>query len=265
MHGMGSGIGSADLRAKNVQEQTRADKAPDVDLGGAELNIQVHFERFLDKKITATMDLSLADMEINPFMIAVGKTQLGIDTPEDLARVMIAQWLERSMATSFGSTLQSIAREFADKDPPRGLTARLVRDGITYNMIIKAGPSHNVQVARNIRQVLLRYKDADPDSVPVFGSCYGRVEEMGQIMKKEMAGIRVFVGRRFWEFLSLDAGCYEKISHIASQVGASYENPDAGTLENVIEKKAECIAAELKEIYGNGREDFWRRILGGRI
>lgn len=224
----------------------------------------MHFERFLDNKITATMDLSRRDMEINPFLFALARNQLGIDGPTALARLMILQWLERSMSTSFGSTLQNVAREFTNKTPPRGLTACLVRDGVTYNMIIKAGPNHNVQVARSIRQVLLKHKDLDSDSVPVFGSCYGRDEEMGQIVKKELAGIRVLAGRRFWEFLSLDANCYDRITQIASQVGASYQNPDAGTLEDVVRKKAECLALELKEIYGNRTEDFWRNMLGGR-
>lgn len=224
----------------------------------------MHFEKFLDGKISATMDLSLACMEINPFLIAVAKSQLGLKSPEDLARLMITQWLERSMSTSFGSTLQNIVREFTNQKPPRDLTARLVRDGITYNMIVKAGPNHNVQVANNIRAVLLKYQEADPDSISLFGSCYGREDEMGQIMKKTLAGMRVLVGRSFWEFISQDAGCYDKIAQIASQVGASYQDPDAGLLEDVIAKKAECIAIDLKEIYGHGNEDFWRNILGGR-
>lgn len=249
---------------RSRQEETSTDGSQSSVHDNTYLNIRMHFERFLDKKITATMDLSRSDMEINPLMMAVAKNQLGINTPEELARLMIVQWLERSMSTSFGSTLQNIAREFGGEKPPHGLTARLVRDGTTYNMIIKAGPNHNVQVARNIRQVLSRYEEDDPYSVSLFGACYGRDEEMGQIMKKELSGIKVLVGRRFWEFLSLDAGCYDRIMQIALQVGESYRDPDAGTLKDVISKKARHVAIELKEIYGKNEEDFWLNMLDGR-
>lgn len=78
----------------------------------------MHFGGFLGLKIT-TMDLSLDDIEINPFMITVAKSQMHISTPKDLAEWMVVQWLERSMATSFGSILQSIAKEFAYKKPPK--------------------------------------------------------------------------------------------------------------------------------------------------
>ena len=228
-----------------------------------ELNIRMYFEKFLDSKITATMDLLREDMDINPFMISVVRNQLKINTPQDLAKLMITQWLERSMVTSFGSTLQNIAKEFANKKPPAGLTASMVKHGKTYHMIIKAGPNHNVQVARNIRQVLLRSQESDPGSIPMFGACYGQNEAVSPIMKKELGDIQILVGRRFWEFLSSDPGCYEKILRIASEVGEAYQDPDAGTLGDVIKQKAECFEIELKKIYGNKDKDFWKNMLGG--
>ena len=66
-----------------------------------ELNIRMHFENFIGNKIAAIMDLSLSNFDINPFLIATIRDQLGISTPLDLARWLITQRLERSMVTGF--------------------------------------------------------------------------------------------------------------------------------------------------------------------
>ena len=227
-----------------------------------ELNIRMYFENFLDNRIATIMDLSLSDFDINPFLIATVRDQLGISTPLDLARWLITQRLERSMVTGFGSTLQNIAKEFSNKKPPQNVTASITRDGKTYNLIIKSGSNHNVQVARNIRQVLLNSKSTEPDSIPVFGICCGDEGDVGTIVKKHMDGIQILSGRRFWDFISQDPECYRKILQIASEVGRIHRDPDAGTLEEAIMKKTKHLESELKKIYGDLDNDFWSNILG---
>ena len=74
-----------------------------------ELNIRTHFETFLDKKITAIMDLTLSEIDVNPFLMSTIHHQLNLKTSQDLSKWMIMQRLERSMVTGFGSTLQNIA------------------------------------------------------------------------------------------------------------------------------------------------------------
>lgn len=126
-------------------------------------------------------------------------------------------------------------------------------------MIIKAGPNHNVQVSRNIRQVLLSVKESEPGSVPLFGACYGDGDDMGQILKKELVGIQILVGRQFWKFVSSDPDCYDKIVAIASETGGSYRDPEIGTLEEAARRKS--AESELKKIYGD-RDEFWKNLLG---
>ena len=227
-----------------------------------ELNIRMHFENFIGNKIAAIMDLSLSDFDINPFLIATIRDQLGISTPLDLARWLITQRLERSMVTGFGSTLQNIAKEFSNRKPPQNVTTSITRDGKTYNLIIKSGSNHNVQVARNIRQILLSSKSTESDSIPMLGICYGNEEDVGAIIKKHMEGIQILAGRRFWDFISQDPGCYRRILQIASEVGRIYKDPDAGTLEEAIKKKTEHLELELKKIYGDRDNDFWSNMLG---
>ena len=226
-----------------------------------ELNIRRHFENFLNNRIVATMDLSLSDFDINPFLIATVRGQLGIKTPRDLAEWLITQRLERGMVTGFGSTLQNIAKEFSNTKSPPNITASIIRDGKVYNMIIKSGSNHNQPVARNIRQILLGSINNTNNIVPIFGICCGEEEDVSSIMKKQLEGIHILAGRRFWDFISQDLGCYKRILQIATEVGVTYRDPDVGTLEDAIGKKIAEIETELKKIYGYG-DDFWMNMLG---
>lgn len=226
-----------------------------------ELNIRGHFENFLDNRIVATMDLSLSDFDINPFLIATVRDQLSLKTPRDLAEWLIIHRLERGIVTGFGSTLQNIAKEFSNAKSPPNITASIVRDDKIYNMIIKSGSNHNLSVARTIRHTLLSSTSKSPNAVPIFAICCGEEADINSIMKKQLEGIHILAGRHFWDFISQDPGCYKRILQVATDVGTSYRDPDIGTLGEAIRKKTIEIEAELKKIYGCG-DDFWVNMLG---
>ena len=226
-----------------------------------ELKIQTHFENFLDNKITAIMDLSLSDIEINPFLIAAIHRQLDIKTHRDLAKWIIMQRLERSLVTGFGSTLQSIAKEFSNEKSLPNLTARIKRNTKIYNLVIKSGSNHNVQVVKNIQQVLLNTKTIEPDSVPVFGICYGNEKTVSSIVRKYIDGVQLLIGKHFWNFISEDPNCYKKITEIATRVDKNYKDPNAGTLNEAIEYKINNLDSELKKKYGDTNKKFWDAIL----
>ena len=229
-----------------------------------ELNIRTHFETFLDKKITAIMDLTLSEIDVNPFLLSTIHHQLNLKTSQDLSKWMIMQRLERSMVTGFGSTLQNIAKEFSTDKPLPNLTAKIIRNGKTYNFVIKSGPNHNVQVVQNIRRILLHSKTIESDSIPVFGICYGNESIVGSIVKKYTKGIQVLIGKHFWDFISEDQNCYKKILEIASSVGKNYKDPDVGSLGEVISHKIEEFSSELKKIYGDTDVKLWSGMLEGK-
>jgi len=222
-----------------------------------ELNIQMHFENFLNNKINTLMDMNVFDIEINPFFIASTRNQLGINTSRDLAEWLIRQRLERGMVTSFGSTLQSIAKEFCNEEPLPNTTARIARGGKVYNLIIKSGSNHNIPVTQNIQKILLSTKQAEPDSIPIFGVCYGNEETIGSIVKKHMTGVQLLVGRPFWDFISGDPTCYDQILKIATRVDKDYVDPDVGSLRRVMEQKIDALDKTIKKIYSNADNGFW--------
>lgn len=226
-----------------------------------ELNIQMYFENFLNNKINTLMDMQVSEIEINPILISATSNQLGIKTSHDLAEWLIRQRLERGIVTSFGSTLQNIAKEFCNAKPLPNTTARIVRDGKIYNLIIKSGSNHNIQVTQNIQRILLQTKKNEPDSVPVFGICYGTEAMIGNIVKKHTCGIQLLVGKPFWDFISGDPDCYNQILKIAMRVDKNYVDPNIGSLGHVMEKKIIGLTEEIKKIYSTTGDDFLNNVL----
>lgn len=210
------------------------------------------------------MDLSLSDLDMNPFLISIMHTQLNLKSPHDLAEWLLRQRLERSMVTGFGITLQNIAKEFSSETPLSNITMKIKKNGKIYNIKIKAGANHNIQVVQNIKQVLQQSKKLEPNSIPIFGVCYGNEDSVGSIVKKHIEEIQMVVGKDFWEFISNDPNCYEKILQIATDVDKNYRDLDVGSLGDVIEKKVKYLTIELEKIYGNDEDKFWRNVLEGK-
>lgn len=227
-----------------------------------ETRIRMHIENFIAKKIDTVIGLSMSDFELNPFFIATVRNQLQINTPRDLAQWLIQQRMERSMVTGFGSTLQNIAKEFSNEKPLPHLTAKMTRNGKTYNLIIKSGPKHNLPVTQSIQRILLNTKNIEPDSIPIFGMCYGNEDSVGGIVKKYASEVKQLVGKDFWKFLSNDPTCYDKILKIATDVGTNYRDKNGNSLAQVLERKMKYMEKELKKLYSDESNGFWNNVLG---
>lgn len=227
----------------------------------AKIRIKIHFEDFLANKFRAIKGLSLSDFDINPFLIATVQSQLGMTAPRDLAEWLVRQRVERSMVTGFGPILQRIAREFSNEKPLPNLTARITRDGRIYNLIIKSGSKHNLPVIQSIQRFLLNSKKSEPDSIPIFGMCCGNENTIGSIVKKHGSNVKQLVGKEFWTFISNDSQCYNAILEIAADVGSKYTDPDGATLQQIIDRKISYIETELKKLYTDSPEGFWRAML----
>jgi len=226
-----------------------------------EIRIRDQLVAFLSKKIQAVKDISVTDMEINPFFIATVQTQLAMKNQRDLAEWLVRQRVERSMVTGFGTTLQNIAKEFCHEKPLPNLTAKMNKDGKTYNIIIKSGPNHNVPVSSGIQQALLNSKTIEPESIPIFGMCYGNEESIGTIVKKYAGGVKQLVGKEFWTFISGDPDCYMQILEMAKNTGKHYKDISGNSLNQTMEKKIEYVTRELEELYGKDTNVFWKNIV----
>lgn len=226
-----------------------------------EIRIRDHLTSFLARKIQAIRTISMEDMEINPFLIATTQGQFAMKVQHDLAAWLVRQRIERSMVSGFGVTLQEIAKEFCHEKPLPNITARMIREGKTYNIMIKSGSNHNIAVISRIQQVLLNSQKTDPDSIPIFGICYGNPESVGAIMRKYSSGVRRIVGREFWSFISGDSDCYDRILEIARDTGKHYKDSGGNSLEQAMTQKIGYITEELEELYGKNPSTFWKNLV----
>jgi len=227
-----------------------------------EIRIKKHFKNFLDTRMNSIENLSIWDMEINPFLIAVVKSQLRLKTPHDLAEWLVKQRIERGLVTAFGKTLQTVAKEFSSEKTLPGLTMKLKKAGKTYNMMIKSGPNpYPMQPAIDMQRILLDTRKKEPSSIPIFCMCYGNEEAVSNIVKTYMNEVKHLVGKDFWEFISGDKNCQQKILTIAKDIGNDYRDKKGNSLNEVIERKIKNIEEELKQLYGYNNSKFWSNVL----
>ena len=232
-------------------------------LGDAsKIRIRLHFEKFLSNKAQALKDLSLAEMSINPFLIAAMGNEIGITDSHKLARWMVLQRIERSASTAFGAPLKHIAKEFCNADPLPGMDARIERDHSVYNMVITSGPKHNATAAQSIQKRLIGTKNAEPDSIPVLGMCYGNDDSIGTITKKYADSVQQIAGRDFWTFVSEDPDCYKEILEIAAVAHKYVHSQTQVTLEQLIQRKIDYIAGELESLRRGDDGDRLTDLLG---
>lgn len=227
-----------------------------------QVRIRLQFERFLSNKIQSIENLSLSDISINPFLMAVMGRQIGVVSYRELARWMVLQRLERGSSTGFGTTLKHVAKVFCNADPLPHMDARLKRDNSVYNLVITSGPKHNATAAHDIQKRLLLTLEAEPNSVPVLGMCYGTADSVGSITKKYTSGVKKIAGRDFWTFLSGDPECYGQILEIASTVHNYVRSSGEVTLEQLIQKKIHYVADELESLHRKDGADFLSTLLG---
>jgi len=229
---------------------------------GIEIRIRQHFKKFLDSRFKSIEELSIDDFELNPFLIACIKNQINLKTQNDLARWLVRQRVERGFVTGFGLTLQKIAKEFSSEKPLPGLTMKLKKSGKTYNLMIKSGPNpYPMQPAMDMEKILLDTKKIEPDSIPLFCMCYGDENSVSNIVKKYMNEVKYLVGKNFWEFISGDNDCENKILNIAKEIGTNYKDIKGNSLHLIIENKVKYVEKQLKNLFGEDQKSFWNNIL----
>jgi len=226
-----------------------------------EIRIKKHFKKFLEHRIESIEKLSARDLEINPFLISTIKHQFNINSTYDLAEWLVKQRIERGTVTGFGNTLQNIAKEFSNEKPFPGLTMRLKKNGKTYNLMIKSGPNpYPMQPAKDMEKILLDSKKTDPNSIPIFCMCYGNEDAVSSVVKTHMNNVKRLVGKEFWAFISGDPNCRKKILTIAKELGDNYKDQNGNSINNLIELKIKYVEKELKKLYGNEQQAFWKNI-----
>ena len=224
--------------------------------------IKKHTRDFLESRLSTIQKIRFEDFEINPYLIASVKNQLGMKKQRDLARWLVTQRSERGMVTAFGSTLQKIAKEFSDEPTTSGFTMTLKKRGKKYNIIVTSGPNPYAKTqAVDLRNRLIASKEIDPNSTPILGMCYGNEDAVSPIVKSELKNIKYYAGREFWEFISGEKNCRDEIIDILRYTADNFYDLEKRTIEKLTNDKIDQLEISLKNIFGEDPDEFWEKIL----
>ncbi len=223
------------------------------------------FKSFLQNQARVIQRLRIEDLNVNPFLVRILAKEMGLRDADSIVRWLVSQRLERSIVTSFGLALQEAAKVFSEGTGVEGADILKTKGGRHYYIQVKSGPNTVPKdLGVRISQLLRSAQRRNRGSVALFGMCYGSKEQVSSIVQKyvkQEGGVDWLSGHDFWEFISDASDCIEEIFQIAAEVGENFQSSDGRTLAQVLEDKARKLCEEFRQLYGDGGEEMWKRLL----
>ena len=229
--------------------------------------IEKIFREFLLNRVKTLRRLKMSDLDINPFLIRILSHELGLNNSKAIVRWLVGQRLERGTVTSFGIALQNAAKVFSEGTGVEGADVLKTKRGRHHHIQVKSGPNTipkdlGVRIAQLLRSAQRRNRG----SLALYGMCYGNKARVSSIVRKyvqEEGGVDWISGGQFWEFVSDDPQCLEKIYKIAADVGLTFKDPKGHSLSEVIEAKIKELTKEFEKTYGKSGSSMWKHLLEG--
>ena len=226
--------------------------------------IRKHIRDYLKKQVeNFSKKENFQEMIVNPFFIAMLKNQLNIETKQKLAKFLIFDGKTKGMTGTFGSKLQEIAAEFSHETPKNGFHLRIKKGQKIYNVIVVSGPQHNTSNVDKYRSKMENSKKDFPGEIPVFGICYGSVNTLklrfGKTLSTALKNEKIFIGKDFWQFISGDKNCRDKVLEIIEDEARNFaESDEYDSIYDTLLKQSEALDEYLSEMYGADPKKFWK-------
>ena len=228
------------------------------------LRIQKHVKDYLKRQVEKfSQKQNFEGQIVNPFWLALIKNQLNIETKQKLSEFLIFQGKTKGMTGTFGNKLQEIAGEFTHETPKDGFHLRIKKGQKIYNVIVVSGPQHNTSnVAKYLSKMETSKKDF-PGEIPVFGICYGSVNTLklrfGNSIRTALKNEKIFIGKDFWQFISGDKNCRDKVLEIIEDEARNFaESDEYDSIYDTLLKQSEALDEYLSEMYGDDPKKFWK-------
>ena len=229
-----------------------------------EIRIRKHVRDYLKKQVEHFGEkINFQDMIVNPFWLALIKNQLNIETKQKLSEFLIFQGKTKGMTGTFGNKLQEIAGEFTHETPKEGFHLRIKKGQKIYNVIVVSGPQHNTSNVDKYRSKMENSKKDFPGEIPVFGICYGSVDTLklrfGKTLSTALKNEKIFIGKDFWQFISGDENCRDKVLEIIEDEARNFaESDEYDSIYDTLLKQSEALDEYLSEMYGKDPKKFWK-------
>lgn len=202
---------------------------------------------FLKAQVKMVLSLNFSDIDINPLLAKA----LNLDSPRKIIAFNIYQTITRSVVTSWGDTVELIAKFVGCKDNDyiiegkTGTNFDLVKEikGIDYYIQIKSGPNTmNVGMVTSLNEAIERIEHDKPNARGILGMTYGtRNRISNQIMGNlKDAANRMKVGRELWDFISEREGFHTTLFGLL-------DNSSKGLLDKSFIELIESKITEFEE------------------
>jgi Type II restriction endonuclease EcoO109I len=203
---------------------------------------------FLRSQIEHLESLSLASLDINPFLAKV----LDLKTPKQVLEFNLYQNVTRSIVTSWGMTVEKIlihcgAQPYAKTKggrSGRNLDISVLRDGKPYLMQIKSGPNTmNIDMIQSLNEVIINFKTEKPEVKVLLGMTYGRKEMIsGQIRGTlDFFEDSILIGRDLWDFVSGRKDYHQKVFSLLDKASGGIL---ATTFVELLHKQLDLLVEE---------------------
>lgn len=164
---------------------------------------------FLKGQVAMVEALHFEDFDINPLLAKA----LNLDTPRKIIAFNVYQSVTRSVVTSWGYTVQNIAKFVGCRDDDyiiegkTGTKFDLVKDlkGINYYIQVKSGPNDmNVGMVVSLNEAIKKLEKGKPGAVGMLGITYGTRKSISNQIAGNLKGAnkRIWVGRELWDTIS---------------------------------------------------------------
>ena len=231
------------------------------------IRIRQHVKDYLKRQVEKfSQKQNFEGQIVNPFWLALIKSQLDVETKQKLARFLIFYGKTKGMTGSFGLKLQEIAAEFSHEASKKGFHLRIKKGQKIYNVIVVSGPQHNTSnVAKYLSKMETSKKDF-PGEIPVFGICYGNKDTLklsfGKILRTGLKNEKIYIGKDFWQFISGDKDCRDKVLELIQDEARKFaESDEYDSIYDTLLKQSEALDEYLSEMYGKDPKKFWKNLL----
>ena len=219
------------------------------------------FEKCLNHRAKTIQEYKLNKLDLNPFLIRLLSKEMNLSDSKSIIRFLILQHFERGTVTSFGMTLQEIAKLFSEGTGVEGADILKIKNGRHYHIQVKSGPNTVPKdMAERISELLLSAQRRNRGSVAMFGMCYGNPQRVSSIVKKYVK-VDSLVGKEFWSFISDDPKCIDEIYEIAKFVSETYKIDGEKNLSQILEEKLLSLENEFNNTYGSSGDEMWQKLL----
>lgn len=223
------------------------------------------FEKFLKRRTQTLRKLTIADLNVNPFLIRLLSEDMGLKDPRGIVEWLVRERFERGAVTAFGKVLENAAKTFSEGSGFEGVdvqkTKRTRQRDQRYYIQVKSGPNTVPKdLASATSKLLKKVQDDNRGSVALFGMCYGTRDQISSVVQRYVS-VETIIGRQFWEFISDDPACIDEIYEIAADVGSAIRDKRGENLAQLLERKIVQLTGEFKSLYGTTGDAMWRKIL----